>query len=57
MLEPIRNEEQYEAALAYIYGLMQQNIEEGSSLSDELEIMSICVKEYEQEHYPISSSS
>ncbi|MFS2187763.1 type II toxin-antitoxin system HigA family antitoxin [Mucilaginibacter sp. Mucisp84] len=55
MLKPIKSEEQYEAALAHIYELMQQDIKEGSPMSDELEVMSILVKEYELEHYPIPS--
>ncbi len=55
MLKPIKNEEQYETALAHVYELMQQDVEEGSSLSDELEIMSILIKEYELEHYPMPS--
>jgi len=55
MLKPIKNEMQYEEALAHIYELMQQDIEEGSPLSDELEVISILVKEYEMEHHPIPS--
>jgi len=55
MLKPIKSETQYEEALAHIYELMQQDIEEGSPLSDELEVMSILVKEYEMEHHPIPS--
>lgn len=55
MLKPIKSEEQYEAALAHIYKLMQQDIKEGSPMSDELEVMSILVNEYELEHYPIPS--
>lgn len=55
MLKPIKTEEQYNQALARVYELMQTNIEENSAASDELEILSILVKEYETEHYPIPS--
>lgn len=53
MLKPIKTEEEYNNALAHIYELMQSEIEEGSAKSDELEILSILVKEYELVHYPI----
>ncbi|HEY9196305.1 MAG TPA: helix-turn-helix domain-containing protein [Mucilaginibacter sp.] len=55
MLKPIKSETQYEEVLAHIYELMQQDIEEGSPLSDELEVLSILVKEYEMENHPIPS--
>lgn len=53
MLRPIKNNEQYEEALERIYTLMQKDIEESSKESDELEILVILVKDYENEHYPI----
>lgn len=53
MLRPIKNNQQYEDALARIYALMQKDIKPDSKDSDELEILSILVKEYENEHYPI----
>lgn len=53
MLRPIKNNEQYEDALERIYTLMQKDIEESSKESDELEILVILVKDYENEHYPI----
>ena len=53
MLKPIKNEEQYSEALARVYQLMQQDIKEGTPASDELEILSILVKEYENIHHPI----
>jgi|SRR5690554_3471720 len=55
MLRPIKNEQQYEDALARVYTLMQKNIKPDSKESDELEILSILVKEYENKHYPIAS--
>ena len=53
MLKPIRNKAQYEDALARVYGLMQKDLKPESKDSDEVEILSILIKEYEQEHYPI----
>ena len=53
MLKPIRNKSQYETALGRVYTLMQKDIKPDSKDSDELEILSILIKEYELEHYPI----
>ncbi len=54
MQKPIKNNIQYEDALARVYTLMQQDIKPDSKESDELEILSILVKEYEKEHYPVA---
>jgi len=54
MLRPIKNEHQYQDALALVYMLMQEDIKPDSKESDELEILSILIKEYENEHYPIA---
>lgn len=54
MLKPIKTEEEYNGALARVYELMQTDIMEGSADSDELEILSILVKEYELIHYPVA---
>lgn len=53
MLKPIKNNKQYEAALKRTYILLQKNIRTDSKQSDELEILSILLKEYESEHYPV----
>jgi HTH-type transcriptional regulator/antitoxin HigA len=53
MLKPIKNSKQYDGALARIYLLMQKDIKANSTDSDELEVLSILVKQYEQEHYPV----
>lgn len=53
MLKPIKNSQQYEDALTRAYELLQKNIKPDSKESDELEILSILIKEYENEHYPI----
>ncbi len=55
MLRPIKTEEQYNDALARVYELMQTDIKEGSAASDELEVLSILIKEFELVHYPIPS--
>lgn len=55
MVKPIKTEEQYSEALAHVYGLMQTNVKEGSAESDELEVLSILIKEYELAHHPIPS--
>lgn len=55
MLKPIKTEEQYHDALARVYELMQTDITEGSAASDELEVLSILIKEYELVHYPMPS--
>jgi len=54
MLKPIKNNQQYENALSRSYTLMQKNIKPDSKESDELEILSILIREYENEHYPIA---
>lgn len=53
MLRPIKNNEQYETALERVYALMQKNLKPDSKESDELEILSILIKEYENKHYPV----
>lgn len=53
MLKPIKNNKQYEEVLERIYLLMQKNVKADSKQSDELEILSILVKEYENEHFTV----
>ena len=53
MLRPIKNNTQYETTLERIYTLLQSEIKPNSNESDELEILSILVKEYENEYYPV----
>lgn len=55
MLKPIKTEDQYDGALARIYDLMQMDIKPDTAESDELEILIILVKEYENEHYPMAA--
>ncbi len=41
--------------MARVYVLMQKDVKPDSKDSDELEILSILVKEYENKHYPVPS--
>lgn len=54
MLKPIKNNQQYEVALKKVYLLMQKDIKPDSKQSNELEILSILIKEYENEKFPIA---
>ena len=53
MLKPIKNDQQYEEALAHAYSLMQKEINPGSTEADELEILSMLIEAYEHEQYPV----
>ncbi|MEL1244013.1 helix-turn-helix domain-containing protein [Flavobacterium sp. DGU11] len=53
MLRLIKNDSQHEDILARIYELMQLDLQPDTEESDELEILSMLVKKYEVEHYPI----
>ncbi|GGE12050.1 MULTISPECIES: helix-turn-helix domain-containing protein [Sphingobacterium] len=53
MLKPIKSEKQYESYLERIYVLMQTDLKADSKESDEVEILSILVKNYEDTHYAI----
>lgn len=55
MLKPIKNEQQYEQALERVYLLLQKDLSPDSRESDELEVLSILIKEYENEYYPVPS--
>ena len=57
MLKPIKNKAQYEDGLARVYELMQTDVKPDSKESDELEVLSILVKEYELDHYPMPKPS
>ncbi len=53
MLKPIKTKKDYEDALARVYKLMQKDLKPGGRLSDELEILSVLIEGYEENHYPI----
>ena len=53
MLKPIKSNSEYEIALERAYDLMQKDLAPESEASDELEVLSILIKEYENVHFPI----
>src|SRR5258708_13655786 len=53
MVKQIKNKAQYEDALARVYELMQKDLKPESKDSDELEVLSMLIKEYEMEHYTV----
>ena len=53
MLKPIKNSKQYEDALAQVYSLLQKDLKLNSPESDELEVLSMLVKQYELQHFPV----
>jgi HTH-type transcriptional regulator/antitoxin HigA len=53
MLRPIKNNQQYDEALERAYTLMQKDLKPDSKDSDELEILSILIKAYENVHYVV----
>ena len=53
IIKPIKNEALYESALSRIYKLLQIEPKEGTRFADELEVLSLLVKEYEEKHYPM----
>jgi HTH-type transcriptional regulator/antitoxin HigA len=52
-IRPIKNEAQYDEALARIYELMQDEVEDGSPAAEELEVLSLLVKDYELRNHPM----
>ena len=53
MLKPVKTKKDYETALQRCYELMQKDIKANPKLADELEVLSILVKNYEEKHYPV----
>jgi len=53
MLEPIKTQDDCEIALEHVYKLMQENITPNSKESEELENLSILIKEFESKAYQI----
>jgi HTH-type transcriptional regulator/antitoxin HigA len=53
MLESIKTQAEYDIALERVYKLMQENIAPNSKVSDELEILSILIKEFESKSYKL----
>ena len=53
MLEPIKTQDDCEIALERVYKLMQENITPNSKESDELENLSLLIKEFESKAYKL----
>ena len=53
LIKLIKTEVDYVQTLARIYELMQLDLEPGTALGDELEVLALLVKDYENQHYPI----
>lgn len=53
MLGPIKSDIQYESYLERAYELMQMELEPNSNNSDELEVLSILIENYETNNFPI----
>jgi HTH-type transcriptional regulator/antitoxin HigA len=54
----IKTESEYESACKRIYELMhssEESIIPGTTIGDELELLSLLVEKYEREHYPIEA--
>ena len=54
-IKPIHNEADYQAALAAVSPLFDNEPESGSEAGDFLEVMILLIEKYEQEHYPIEA--
>ena len=57
MLKPIKTNQACEQALERVCNLMQKNIKSNSKQSDELEILSFFIKEYESNVYKLPITS
>lgn len=55
MLRVIKSNEEHEEYLERAYDLMQQDLKVDSKESDELELLSILIEDYEKKIYPIES--
>lgn len=53
MLKPIKTKKECAIALERVYNLMQKEIIPNSKDSDELEILSILIKEFESKEYKL----
>jgi predicted cupin superfamily sugar epimerase len=56
-MKPIKTEEQYGTALARVYELMQTEVKENTIESDELEVLSILIKAYENQQYHMNTQT
>lgn len=52
-IRPIKSKKQYKEYLSRSYSLMQLDLKSNSIESDELELLSILIEQYEKENYPV----
>ena len=57
MLNQIKTQADYDIALERVYKLMQENITPNSKESEELENLSILIKEFESKAYKLPNSN
>lgn len=57
MLKPIKTSKQHKEYLTRAYELMQKDIKPNTIESDELEVISILIEQYEKEKHPIDPPS
>ena len=53
MIKPIKNESEYQSALVRLEEIF--DAKQGTNKGDELEVLSILINNYENEHFPIES--
>jgi HTH-type transcriptional regulator / antitoxin HigA len=53
ILKPIRTKTQYQAALDTAYDLMQLDLSKDTAASDQLEVLTMLIEQYESRKYPI----
>lgn len=52
----IKNKKEYETILSYVDELFDKKVKKGSPEGDQLELLLLVVKDYEDKHYPIKCS-
>ncbi len=57
MLNQIKSQAECDIALVRVYKLMQENITPNSKESDELETLSLLIKEFESKAYKLPNSN
>jgi len=55
MIKAIKTKTDYNNAVRRVYELMQKNLKAHSDEMNELDVLSVLVEKYEEEHFPIGS--
>ena len=55
MIKAIKTKKDYNYAVNRIYELMQKDLKTSSNEMNELDVLSVLVEKYEEEHFPIAS--